>query len=424
MIAQPPSSPDRGIARDAVSLAHLFWIFFRIGLVAWGGYMALVSVVRDQIVTRRRLIGDETLLDGVSLATLLPGPVAMNVVAFAGNHIAGRRGAIVAVTAVTLPSFLMVLAFSMAYLAWGSLPTVDRFFQGMLPAISAIILHAAWTMRGKALTRRDDTAVAVLAAVILTLVGGLYTTVAIIAGAAAYGILRSPKHSRDTAAEAAEATDDGEGARPADPCGSSWTVVASAAFLGLCLALFLTPADLFAASPLLQLFATFSGMSLTLFGGGFVFIPVIQEVVVDGFGWLNATEFGAAIAIGQITPGPILISATFIGYKVAGFAGAVCATLAMFMPPAVLMLTLAHVMRRIQHLAWVAAALAGIRAAVLGLIISAAAAVLASIEWQAGLSAVVLNIAIFGAAQIALMRLNVSALWILPVSGLAGALLV
>jgi len=165
-----------------------------------------------------------------------------------------------------------------------------------------------------------------------------------------------------------------------------------------------------------KLLITFGAMSVLLFGGGFVFIPLIQESVVESYGWVTQQEFVDGIALGQVTPGPILISATFIGYKVAGLAGATAATLGIFTPPALLMVASTHFLQRLKGSAAIAAALRGIRSAVIGMIVAAAFVVgaTAAPQWISAL--------IFAAALTALVWLRVEVAWIIPVAGITGLL--
>ncbi len=150
----------------------------------------------------------------------------------------------------------------------------------------------------------------------------------------------------------------------------------------------------------LKLFLVFAGMSLMLFGGGYVFIPLIQEIVVDGHGWVTTREFIDAVAMGQITPGPILISAAFIGLKVAGFSGAVIATAGIFLPPALLMVASTRALEFIKRSQAIRAALRGIRSAVIGMIAAAAFTVGRTAPHHWG------SLLIFFTALVALMRLR------------------
>ena len=168
---------------------------------------------------------------------------------------------------------------------------------------------------------------------------------------------------------------------------------------------------------LAKLFTTFSGMSLMLFGGGYVIIPMIQEIVVNSYGWLTQNEFSNAIAMGQVTPGPILISAAFIGYKVQGIWGAIVSTVGIFFPPALLMVTLSHLLEHIKGSVVIQAALKGIRPAVIGMIFTAGYVVAqtAQIHWT--------SLLIFAASLAAIWKFKVEVVVIIPVAGVIGLLL-
>jgi chromate transporter len=163
-----------------------------------------------------------------------------------------------------------------------------------------------------------------------------------------------------------------------------------------------------------KLMVVFSGMSLTLFGGGYVFIPAIQETVVQNLHWLNVREFVDGIAIGQITPGPILISATFIGYKVAGIWGAFIATIAIFLPSGMLMIAGAHFLEKIKKSNFVKSIFMGLRPAVIGMIFAASFTIAQSIKlnWQ--------SIVIFLIIFLINFKYNVNAAILIPVSGILG----
>ena len=162
---------------------------------------------------------------------------------------------------------------------------------------------------------------------------------------------------------------------------------------------------------------TFSGMSLTLFGGGYVVIPTIQKVIVDGLQWLNSREFADAIAMGQVTPGPIFISAAFIGYKVGGILGAITATIAIFFPPGFLMIFCSRFMDYIKQSKIITAVFKGLRPAVIGMIFSAAYTIGKGMElsWP--------SILIFLTVLVLSAKFKVNVVYLIPLSGLAGILL-
>lgn len=371
--------------------------------------MALISVVRSEIVEKHRLIDDDDIMDGVALAMLLPGPVAVNVVAYVGDKIRGPLGGAVCAAAVILPSFFLMVGFAALYLSWGAMVVADKALAGVLPAIAAIILNAGLKMREKALRGPIDIAIALIAATLLLTVGGIWTVICIFATAAVVGILR---HQSDDAGVPVEAI----GQHPTFGIGSCVVTV----FLATCIGLFLFLPQLTVTSILVQLFSVFSGMSLLLFGGGYIFIPMIQEAVVNAHGWLSLEDFAASIALGQVTPGPILISATFIGYKVAGLAGAVIATIAIFMPPAALIILASRQLERFSHMARFKAAQAGIRSAVFGMIIAAALSLLIGIAGEA--TNLLAPTVIFALSCFVLMYLKKGEIWTVLIAAVLGLL--
>jgi chromate transporter len=384
------------------SLWSLFLSFLKIGSTAFGGFMALISVVQNEIVERKKLLTHSDMVDGISLATILPGPVAVNVVAYVGYKLRGGLGALVSAVGVILPAFILIVALSAVYFRWGQIPTVNKLFLGFIPAVTAVIVHAAWGMARRAIRGLPEFAIAFMACLLLLYKGGFYITLIIIVSAGLIGWLLFARFSNLSAGTAET--------KPAQKRNGVKLLalnapLAAAPFLAL-------DAGLAA-----KLFLTFGGMSVLLFGGGFVFIPLIEQIVVQEQAWLTRQEFIDAIAMGQITPGPILISAAFIGYKVMGLLGATIATVAIFLPPALLMLVSAHFLMRVRESTAVQAVLRGIRPAVIGMIAAAA--------WSIGATAVPnwLSAVIFLAALTALFRLRVDVAWIIPSAGLTGLLL-
>lgn len=386
--------------KERVPLLTLFLTFLKIGSTAFGGFMALISVVQNYVVDRKKLISHSVMMDGISLATILPGPVAVNVVAYVGYQIRGLVGALVCTVAVIIPSFLLIVALSYAYFTWGEIPSVSHVFNGFQPAVAAIILIAAVNMSRKTLSTNPQYALAIFSMLLLIFVGGFFITLAIIfiSGVAGYLMYRS-EHS--------EKASEKNGFDKKD-------LMVPALGVPALLAMIVFPLLQTSASIGIKLFTTFSGMSLLLFGGGYVFIPLIQEVVVDAHGWVSHREFIDGIALGQITPGPILISATFIGYKVAGMAGAVAATVGIFTPPAILMLVCTSLLETIRTSAVIKAILQGIRCGVIGMIAAAAYVVINSSE------PTLISAVIFVSAMVALMKFKLEVVWIIPAAGLIG----
>ncbi|MEE8388084.1 MAG: chromate efflux transporter [Acidiferrobacterales bacterium] len=383
---------------ERISLSNLAWTFLKVGATAFGGFMALISIVENIVVERRRLLSHEDMLDGISLASTLPGPVAVNVVAYVGYRLRGGAGALVAASAVILPSFVLITVLSFVYFRWGQIPAMQKLFMGFIPAVTAIIINTAWGMSCKTISTLRETAILFFAALVLLTVGGFFSTIAVIGGAGFVGWFLFYKESGTT---------DRSTSKTLATQKSKLSFLAVAPF-------FVVPLGGLSAGLLTKLFLTFAGMSVMLFGGGYVFIPMIQEVVVNGNGWVTQTEFIDGIAMGQITPGPILISATFIGFKVAGLAGALVATIGIFLPPALIMVAATNGLERIKHSSRLRAVLRGVRPAVIGMIF-AAAVVIGDTATANGLS-----LLIFVIALAALMHLKLDVIWVIPVAGLFG----
>ncbi len=398
--------------KDEISLKYLFLNFLKIGSISWGGFMALISVVRKQMVEKDKTVKDEVILDGISLASVLPGPVAFNVVAYIGYSLRGFSGALVSMVAIILPSFFLILGLAFLYVTYGEIPAFKYFFMGVLPAIAAVIISVATGMFQKQVKDWKQIALCVLSGLALVFIHSFFVTLSVILISALIGFFVY----RDTTEEAVQQTTVTKTFQL-----RKYLVLAvlMAAFI---LLLWFLPVLLTGQAKanykLLQtIFFTFSGMSLTLFGGGYVIIPAMQQVIVDGFHWLSVNEFADAIAMGQITPGPIFISATFIGYRVAGLLGAFVATIAIFFPPGILMVVLSRFLERIKQSAAITAAFKGMRPAIIGMIFSAAITIgkEAELAWPSGF--------IFVLVLALLIKFKVNVVYVIPLSGLAGILL-
>jgi chromate transporter len=380
----------------APSLAFLFVLFLRIGCTSFGGYMALVSAMQDAVVGKRRLLTDQDVLDGVTLASILPGPVAINTVAYVGYRLRGAAGAFACVCGALLPAFVFMVALARLYFRWGQLAQADRVFMGIMPAVAAIVLAAAWRMGRAAVRGWREAVIAAGAAVLLLAGSGVLVTLGIVVAAALAGRLWL----------------DAAGAAPAAP-----GVARGNAGVLLATPLVLLPLLGGPVTVLVKLCGVFAGLSLLMFGGGYVSIPVLQHAVVDTYGWVTAREFADAMALTQLTPGPVLIGAAFIGLKVGGVAGAFAATVGIFAPSAVLLVGCAH---RLRH--WYAApalqsALRGVRAAGAGMVVAAAVTIgrMAAPVWLSPL--------LFALALLLMLRWRVEALWVVPLCGALGFIL-
>ena len=391
---------------------YLLLNFLKIGATSFGGFLALVSVVQDQMVNRDKAIKNEVILDGISLASVLPGPLAVNVVTYIGYHLNGIKGALLSMMAVTLPSFILVLGLSWSYFEYGTLPLVENIFSGIMPAVVAIIVIVAIRMAKKSVTDYKQWGICILSGLLLIWLGGFFITLGlIITGGLAGFIFYYKSPSKQDSTEISPM-------RKKKSFPYLFLLILGAVIISVIFIPLLAPLGMQGFfTDIRKLMVVFSGISLTLFGGGYVFIPAIQETVVQNLHWLSVKEFTDGIAIGQITPGPILISATFIGYKVAGFWGAFIATLAIFIPSGVLMIAGTHFLEKFKKSYLVKSVFMGLRPAVIGLIFAASFTIGQNIEinWQ--------SIVIFLIIFLIHFKYNVNAAILIPVSGILGIIL-
>lgn len=392
-----------------ISLFYLFVTFLKVGSIAWGGFMALIAVIQKQLVEKDKVIKEEMILDGISLASVLPGPLAFNVVTYVGYQLRGITGALVSMTGVLLPSFLMVLLLSVGYAEYGELPVFNRFFMGIVPAITAVVLSVAVTMVQKQVKDYKQMIICVLAASALIFFHAFYITLLIILVSGFFGYLlyKVPGKVAETD-ERMELTVNYR--KIVIICFSALIVLLGTGLIFY----FLFPGNSERIKLLQSIFLTFSGLSVTLFGGGYVMIPAMQQVIVDSLHWLSNKEFTDAIAMGQITPGPILISATFIGFKMAGFWGALVATIGIFFPPGLIIIVFSGLLNRIRNSSTVNSIFKGMRPAITGMIISA--------TFSIGKGAVYAwpSLAIFLIIFGVLLKFKLNVVYLIPLAGIAG----
>lgn len=390
---------------ERTSLSYIFFTFLKLGATAFGGYMSLVAIVQKQLVEVDKKLKEEDLLDGISLTSVLPGPVAVNTIAYVGYQLRGVPGAIAAFAGIILPSFFLVIFLSWLYFSYGNIPAVKNVFSGITPAITALIVTVAIGMTRKTIKLPAHWTICLLAALLLILVGGFAVTFLLIIVSGVVGAFLFRQSA--------------EQALPGDEKihFENKQLVISGVVLLLLLCTLLWGGQYPGAPKDVQILSTFSGISLTLFGGGYVVIPALHELFVENLNWLTSAEFADGIAIGQITPGPIFVTATFIGYKVAGVLGAFLATVAIFTPPAVLTVLLSRFVKILNQSSVVKAAMKGVRAAVIGMIFASAITIGQTITPS------VVSAIIFAAIFIISLKYTISPVYLIIASGVAGFIL-
>ncbi|HET6990384.1 MAG TPA: chromate efflux transporter [Bacteroidia bacterium] len=389
-----------------ISLLRLFFIFLKIGTTAFGGNIALVAAIRKDICEKRKLLNDEQVLDFTTLGNILPGPLATNVIAACGYAIRGMAGAIVGLTGIILPALILICILTEAYFRYGESPVLLEIFGGLLPGVAAVIAATAWSLAKKNISNPLQVFILLAAGTAILLLKGFLITLLIII---ASGLIGFSFFNKKTEIE--------KKIIPHKHHLSPVPLISVISIMVMGLIIFIIhPASLL-LQELRMLGLTFGSMSVTLFGGGYVFIPAIEKVVVGLQHWVTSKEFADGIAMGQVTPGPVAITASFVGYRVAGIWGAIVSAITIFVPPALLMVLAQQFIDRIKGKSSVEAIFKGVRPAVIGMIVASVWVIGKSAphDWQSGI--------IFGIILILSLWKNYDTAILIPVAGLMGYLL-
>lgn len=317
--------------------------FLKIGTVGFGA-PAIWGLIQAEVQERRAWLTKERYLEGLALVQTLPGAPAVQMCIFAGHERAGWWGGLVGGLAFTVPAFAMMLALTALYSSYGAVPVLRDALYGIGPVVLGIFVATAWRLGRNAIVDRASIAIAIAAAAAVTWLGVAGTL--LLAGCAGVAV----RHSRRAGLLAALVTAILIAAeRLAEPLLAGLGGAASAG----------------ASHGLWDLGWFFLKVGAVTFGGGLSIIAFIQDQVVNQFHWITPQEFIDGLAIGQLTPGPIIMVAAYVGYKVAGVSGAAVAALAIFLPSFALMLSIVPVLDRVRRLAWIKAAMKGISPAVI-----------------------------------------------------------
>jgi chromate transporter len=434
------------------TLGGLFLSFVKIGIVGFGGGFAVIAQIRALIVQDRHWMTDQQFVAGFALAQTMPGTPAGNTATYVGLKLRGWRGAAVSLAGFILPSMLIMIVLAILYRHLRYLPAMDYLFHGLNAAVVALVIVAAWRIARPTLIRPWQWLVAVVACLVVAFFGATVLEVVLAAGVVGVFIdsfaekqlrrLRGFRHfvARRRRRIAARLTLQRQRRRYHQRYfpGVSLTRTLADQRVRLSLrqktkpsesdaegqkefrssALFLAAVPVFAKLGLLLLLTTmFLRIGAITFGGGFVMIPLIEADVVHNNHWLTHQEFADATALGQITPGPVLIVATFIGYRVAGTLGALVATVSIFFPSFLLTVAAGSSLFRFQTNAVVQSFLKGVTPAVVGLLVAAGISI-----GRAGIHSWI-GILIMIMAGVALMRFRLNGFWVIMSAGLVRVLL-
>ena len=321
----------------------LVWYYLRLGTIGFGGPVALCAQMEKELVEERGWLSKEEMRDGIAVCQSLPGPLAIQVGIFISYLRGGFWGAWAGGWAFILPNFIIVSALAALYVHFSGLPILTAIFYGVSPAVIALILHSCYRL---AKLGMDDLLQWIIAAICFAItvaakaeVAPLFVGSGII-GIAYYGSMFRRRSPSPTVIAAMSA-------------GAGISKVAGLPILGKLLAFFLKAGSL-------------------TFGSGLVIVPFLEKGLVQNTGWINEREFLVAVAIGMISPGPVVITATFVGYLVAGFWGAAISTIGIFLPSFLFVLIVAPILVRHRAQPDVKGFVKGAYAAAIGTILGAA----------------------------------------------------
>ena len=331
-------------------LTELAALFLRLGTTAFGGPAAHIAMMRDEVVVRRRWMSDAEFLDLLGATNLIPGPNSTEMAIHVGHRRAGFPGLVVAGACFILPAAFITLVLAWAYLRFGSRPDAAWLLYGVKPVVIAIVAQAVFGLAPVAARTRPLQAVG-LAAAIAAGAGVNEFLLLLLAGVAAVAL----------AATGGGAVAGGLAFLPLAPHATLAPVAVLATAAGA------APTATLATVGLGALFWSFAKIGSVLFGSGYVLLAFLQAELVERQAWLTSAQLVDAIAIGQLTPGPVFTTATFVGYLLAGNAGAAVATLGIFLPAFVFVAASAPLVPRLRR-SWIAGAvLDGVNVASLAL---------------------------------------------------------
>lgn len=426
------------------TLGGIFLSFLTIGMTGFGGGLAVLAQIRMLAVRKRRWFTEHEFAEAMALAQSLPGTNAGNAVTYIGLRLRGIKGAAVAMCGFILPSTLMMILLAILYRHLRALPDTEKLFHGLNAAVVALVCVTAWRMGRNTLTKPWQWYLAVLSFIAVAIFAATIIEVILLAGLIGIYIdsfaerrwqrwrrirrLVARRRARlaelrgkafvggyltRAMAEERVRQINGESAEDfefdeEDAFENEEELARKSRKPTRRLALLFVGMPVLAKLALLtSLSAIFLRIGAVTFGGGFVMVPLIEAEVVEAHHWLTHQEFAEAFALGQITPGPVLITATFIGYRVAGTLGALVSTVSVFLPAFVMTIAAGSSLRRFRSNRQVQAFLRGVTPAVVGLLVSAAWSIgRAGIHTWVGLSIALLCV-------FALLRFRVNAVWVI-----------
>ena len=395
--------------------AFLFWL--RLGFISFGGPAGQIAIMHREIVERRRWLAEQPFMHALNFCMLLPGPEAMQLAIYLGWRLHGVAGGIVAGLCFIVPAVLLLLGLSFAYAIYGEVPAVAALLFGLKATVVALVLHALIRVARRALSGWEHWLIAPAAFVLMAWQLAPFPLVLLAAA------LMSALARRDAASPAAQGP-------VVFPWRSLIVGISMWAVPAIVLLSLAGPGSLYS-----QVYGFFTTAALVTFGGAYAVLAYVSQQAVEAYGWLTQAETVAGLALAETTPGPLIIVLQFVGFMAGwnapGTAGqaatatttALLASWATFLPSFVFILVGAPYVERLTTNPRLAAALAGITAAVVGVIANLAVVFAGAVIFPAGIEAPhwpALAIAL--AALVVLERSSVDVLWVIAGGAAAGLL--
>jgi chromate transporter len=371
-------------------LGEVARVFLKLGTIGFGGPAAHVAMMREEVVVRRAWVSEQEFLDALGATSVIPGPGSTQMAIYLSRRRAGWLGLIVGGACFILPAMTIVLALAWAYVEYGTTTIGRGLLYGITPVVIGIVADAVLGLGRVAI---KSVRLAVLsAAVVLGYFLDVNVLVLLLGAGAIEMLLRNAGRLRpDRSATVALVL--------AATMGTHGSVRARGAGGGVAL---------------WEVFLEFLKLGAVVFGSGYVLFAFLQDDLVRDLGWLTTRQLVDAVSVGQITPGPVFTTATFVGYLVAGFWGGIVATLGIFLPSFLLVAAFGWLVPVLRRSPWSAAALDGINAAAVGL--------MAGVTWDLGQSAIVdpLTAALAIVAFVVMVRWRPNYAWLLAVGAVVG----
>ena len=382
-----------GDAPPRTPLRELALLFLKLGVIGFGGPAAHIAMMEDEVVRRRGWLSHEEFLDYIGAANLIPGPNSTEIAIHIGYARAGWAGLVIAGTCFILPAAFIVTAIAWVYVRFGSLPAVASVLYGVKPVVIAVVAQALWGLGRSAL---KTWGLALLgAAAVAAVYAGMNELLILACAGAVVGIARASGRASARSASVVIAPTKAalwQAAIPTATAGAASTV----------------------GFGLFPLFAVFLKIGAVLFGSGYVLLAFMRADLVERLHWLTERQLLDAIAVGQITPGPVFTTATFVGYVLGGSAGAAVATIGIFLPAFVFVAMSGLLIPYIRRSAIARGTLDGVNVASLAL--------MAVVTLQLARTALVdpVTIAIGLVAAVLLLRYRLNSAWLVLGGAMVG----